>query len=64
LLIVDRWGGLLFQGGDFLPNDLSSGWDGRSKGKRLPAGVYGYLAKIRFLDGEVEVYSGEVVLLY
>jgi hypothetical protein len=48
---------------NFLPNGLADGWDGKYKGKLLEVGVYIYLVKIRFLDGEVLLYKGDLTLL-
>lgn len=63
LLIYNRWGSLVFEGRNLMPNDLSAGWDGTFKGKEQEAGVYVYLARVRFLDGEVLVYQGDVSIV-
>jgi gliding motility-associated-like protein len=63
LLVFDRWGSLVFEARDFLPNQETAGWDGTVSGMRAPAGIYTYLAEVRFLDGETEVFGGDVVLL-
>ena len=63
LLIFDRWGGAVFEQNDFSPNDLSAGWDGKARGKVMPLGTYPYVAKIRFLDGAVILYSGDLTLV-
>jgi gliding motility-associated-like protein len=63
LLIFDRWGALVFEQENLPFNAPGAGWDGRFKGKDLPSGVYTYLAKVRFLDGEVMEYAGEVTLV-
>lgn len=63
LTVFDRWGGLIYDATDLSPNDLSTGWDGKVKGKPADAGVYVYMAEVLFLDGLVEVYSGSVSLL-
>ena len=62
LKIFDRWGGVIFQANDFVPNDLRSGWDGTSKGEPLGIGSYLYTATVRFVDGQVLRYSGDVFL--
>jgi len=62
LKIFDRWGGLLFEGENFIPNDLQDGWDGTLKGEQLSVGLYLYTATVRFVDGEVLRYSGDVFL--
>ena len=61
--IFDRWGGLLFThlGGEI--NSDSHGWNGRSEGKLLNTGIYVWMAEIEFLDGQREVFSGDVLLM-
>lgn len=61
-MIFDRWGNLLFEQKDFLPNDESAGWNGRINGSIAPNGVYIYLAEILFFDDEVEEFTGNVML--
>jgi len=63
LRIFDRWGNLVFEKSNFLPNNPKSGWDGTSKGKRMSTGVYTYTADLLFLDGAVERYDGNVLLI-
>jgi gliding motility-associated-like protein len=63
LIIFNRWGGIVHSRENFLPNGLADGWDGKYKGKLLEVGVYIYLVKIRFLDGEVLLYKGDLTLL-
>ena len=63
MIIFDRWGGVVFENQDFFPNELMEGWDGTSNGEPLDNGVYVYLFEIRFLDGEVLRYSGDISLL-
>ncbi|MCB0597700.1 MAG: gliding motility-associated C-terminal domain-containing protein, partial [Phaeodactylibacter sp.] len=61
--IFNRWGAVVFEQSNFLPNDLSLGWDGTFKGKEAPAGAYTYVFRVRFLD-EVELeYTGAVHLV-
>ncbi len=61
--VFNRWGGLVFERRNFLPNDIVQGWDGTLEGQFLPEGVYLYVVKIRFLDGAVLTESGDVTLL-
>jgi gliding motility-associated-like protein len=63
MIIFDRWGGIVFENYDFLPNERLNGWDGASKGETLDNGVFVYLVEIRFLDDEVVWYSGDITLL-
>lgn len=60
LRVFDRWGGEVFSATDAMTAE--NGWDGRS-GRNLPAGTYVWTARALFLDGEVRMLRGNVVLL-
>lgn len=62
LKIYDRWGGLMFTGAPKL-NDPTQGWDGTKNGKPVKKGVYAWVAKLRYLDGVVEVYHGDITVV-
>ncbi len=62
-IIADRWGEIVHSANNFEPNDPDYGWDGRLRGDFLNPGVFVYFAKIRFTDGRVEVYKGDVTLV-
>lgn len=61
--IFDRWGGMVFEQSQFLPNDSALGWDGRFRGKPASAGVYTWFAELIFKDGKQELLSGTVTLV-
>ncbi|HFA50028.1 MAG TPA: gliding motility-associated C-terminal domain-containing protein [Bacteroidetes bacterium] len=61
--IFNRWGVLMASFHNFSPNDLVNGWDGRMKGEDLDNGVYVYFAKVKFIDGEVLLFEGDVTLV-
>jgi hypothetical protein len=61
--IFDRWGEALFLAKNHLPNDPNGGWDARFKGQKVQPGVYVYVARVRFIDGEVILYKGDVTVL-
>ncbi len=63
LMIFDRWGELVFEKGAFLPNEPAIGWDGSFRGKIQERGIYTYVTKVRFLDQELVVYSGNITLI-
>ncbi len=48
---------------DLQPNDTSRGWDGTFKGDKVDLGVYVWLAKVKFSDGNEEVLTGDVTLM-
>jgi len=62
-VIFDRWGEQVFEAKNFLPNDPSRGWDGRLKGSSVNPGVFAYFAVVRFIDGEVVMYKGDVTVV-
>lgn len=45
LLIFDRYGSLVFERKDFVPNYQQLGWDGQFKGQAAATGVYFFLQK-------------------
>lgn len=63
--IYDRWGELVYQREKYLPNNdnLSEGWDGRYNGDFVNPGVFIYLAEVKFLDGRVLLYRGDVTVV-
>jgi gliding motility-associated-like protein len=63
LLIFDRWGELVFQQTEFMPNDLKLGWDGKFNGKVMPVGVYTYFTQVRFKDESTLLFKGDVLLI-
>lgn len=63
LRIFDRWGSLVFERTDFMPNDQLLGWDGEVNGEDAPQGVYIYVTDVVFRDGRPGSFSGEVHLI-
>jgi len=63
LAVFDRWGALIFEREDLVPNDPDTGWDGTVAGQQLGRGIYVYVAEVEFLDGEVLDFAGDVLLL-
>lgn len=61
-VVYDRWGGLIYEANDFLPGDPNVGWDGTVRNQRGVPAVFVYYAEIRFIDGEVIQYKGDVTL--
>lgn len=56
--IFNRWGTLLFSS-----SDPSQGWDGRHKGKYVPAGVYFYVIKATGADGIKYDKAGDINII-
>ncbi len=61
--VFDRSGGMVFRQTDLSPNDPAAGWDGTARGRYLNPGVFVWVAEIEFVDGEVEVFRGDVMVL-
>ncbi|MCB9329608.1 MAG: gliding motility-associated C-terminal domain-containing protein [Lewinellaceae bacterium] len=63
--IYDRWGTLMYEREKFYPNnnDFAEGWDGRYDGKYLNPAVFVYVVEVKFLDGRVLLYRGDVTIL-
>jgi len=62
-LIFDRWGEQVYGAYDRLPNDVGPGWNGELKGVMMNPGVFIWVAKIKFIDGNSAVYRGDITLL-
>jgi len=62
LQVFDRWGSLLFSARDLRPGDESAGWDGTFRGQPVLPGVYVWQALVSFLDGEEEMFAGDVTV--
>ncbi len=61
--VFDRWGGLVFENGDFMANDVFSGWDGRYKDEQAGPGVYIWIVEAAFGDGSTEIFKGQSTLI-
>ncbi len=62
-LIFSRWGESVFEAFDFLPNDPNHGWNGFHRGDLMQQAVFVWFAEIEFIDGQVVLFEGEVVLV-
>ena len=56
--IFDRWGELLYEG-----HDLSDGWDGYFKAKKVQSGTYVWKVEVTDLEGTVHNANGHVNIL-
>jgi len=61
--VYDRWGQLLYDGGDFLVNDEAFGWDGYFRGGASEAGVYLWHLEVEYPDGVKERHTGQTTLI-
>lgn len=62
LRIFDRWGDMVFEIEDFLPNDPQFGWDGRFKGRMMNNAVFVYYTVVELINGDEVVLKGDVTL--
>jgi len=62
-LVFTRWGESIFQANNFKPNDPVHGWNGIFRNQKMNSGVYVYFAEVKFIDGEVVIFKGDVVLM-
>jgi gliding motility-associated-like protein len=62
-LVFSRWGESVYQYFNFQPNDPAKGWDGTHRGEAMDAAVFVWFAEIEFMDGEVELFEGDVTLV-
>lgn len=63
LMVFDRYGSIVFEARNFPANSVAEGWNGQLNGQLLSAGIYTYLTEIELVDGEIELFKGEVLLL-
>ncbi|MEN0050526.1 MAG: gliding motility-associated C-terminal domain-containing protein, partial [Bacteroidota bacterium] len=63
LRIFNRKGQLIFERSNIAPNDENSGWDGLYNGQRLSPELFVYYAEVEFIDEEMQVYTGDVLLV-
>ncbi len=63
LRIYDRWGAELFLAEHINVNDESAGWSGDFHGKSLNPAVFVWQAAVEFLDGGVEIFTGDVTIV-
>ncbi|PHN01249.1 hypothetical protein CRP01_38240 [Flavilitoribacter nigricans DSM 23189 = NBRC 102662] len=63
LKIFDRWGELVFEIYDFLPNEVNFGWDGWFRGKPMNAAVFAWFTIAETIDGREIVLKGDLTLV-
>jgi gliding motility-associated-like protein len=63
LTIFDRWGELLYQAHDLIPNHPESGWDGKFHEKEMPSGTFAYKMKVLLADATTKTLTGDVTVV-
>lgn len=61
--IANRWGNIVHQRQQFLPNDGYSAWDGNVDGKPVGPAVFVWEAEVLFKDGTSEWLSGTLTVV-
>jgi hypothetical protein len=61
--IFDRWGDKVFEQRELVPNDPTSGWDGRVRNREAAPGVYAYILEVVWADGQSEWISGDITVV-
>lgn len=61
--IFDRWGNIVFEKFNFLPNNADAGWDGTFNGKPMNPEVYTYWVEMSTTRGKDIVKAGDVTLV-
>ncbi len=61
--VFDRWGNLVFEKNEMMPNSAQEAWDGRYRGEELPAGIYVYVVEMAFEENEMISITGDVMLV-
>lgn len=61
--IYNRFGQLVYERTDFQLNEISAGWDGTFKGKKVDPGVFVYVTSMICDNNEVFQLTGNVTLL-
>ncbi len=61
--IFNRQGSLVYEASNFTPNDPAQSWRGEYNGQRLAPAVFIYYAEIEFIDGFVDIFSGDFALM-
>ena len=60
--IFNRWGGLVWEDGDFGVNEFTRGWDGKLRGEPATAQVFAWSLEVRLTNGEVQTNTGTIAL--
>jgi len=60
--IFNRWGKTVFEVEDFVPNDPGYAW-GKDLNIADQVGLYVYYVEVRYVNGETEIFKGEVNVL-
>ncbi|MEN9598751.1 MAG: hypothetical protein RL596_1062, partial [Bacteroidota bacterium] len=63
LRIFNRWGEVVFEKTNLLPNDAASGWNGKVRGVTANPDVYVYICEVICEKGGTQLYKGNVAII-
>ena len=63
LKIYNRWGNIVFQSTNILPDDLSTGWDGSIENMNSGSDVFVYQVELLFKDKVKDTITGVLTVL-
>lgn len=63
MFVADRWGEVMYDKSDFLPDLPDEGWDGMFRGQIAPVATYMFYAEMERIDGTTYIKSGTVTLV-
>ena len=61
--VYNRWGELVFREIDVDSQNLSRGWVGTFKDRKVNSGVFSWVAKLEYINGEVQLVSGSITVM-
>ncbi len=61
--VFDRWGNTVFASSGHRAGDISVAWDGTWRDRFVQPGVYVWMARLKYFDGVVEEFSGDVTVV-
>ncbi|MFN8243995.1 MAG: PKD domain-containing protein [Ferruginibacter sp.] len=61
--VFNRWGQVVFEKNDCMPNDPNAGWDGRYYGQRLNADVFVYTVEVVCDNSSILTFKGNIALI-
>ncbi|UAY51014.1 PKD domain-containing protein [Ferruginibacter albus] len=61
--VFNRWGEVMYEKHDFMPNNAAYGWDGTFKGVKLSSDVYVYTVDIVCDNNSVLTFNGNIALV-
>lgn len=63
LNIYDRWGNNVYSSSNFNLNEKSIGWNGAFNGRPVVPGVYAWIAELEYIDGYIQIETGDVTVI-